>query len=138
MAKFKYPLEYVEGVGPIYAEKLKAIGLATCLDLLKAGATRKGREEITQASGISHKLILEWVNHVDLYRVKGIGSEYADLLEEAGIDTVMELAQRNPVHLSDAINAVNATMHLVRKVPTQAQVSDWVTQAKGLPRVVAY
>jgi uncharacterized membrane protein HdeD (DUF308 family)/predicted flap endonuclease-1-like 5' DNA nuclease len=138
MAKFKYPLEYVEGIGPIYAEKLKALGLASCLDLLKAGATRKGREDIVVASGISHKLILEWVNHLDLYRVKGVGSEYADLLEETGVDTVMELAQRNPEHLYERMNAVNAVMHLVRKLPTQAQVADWVVQAKTLPRMIAY
>jgi uncharacterized membrane protein HdeD (DUF308 family) len=138
MAKFKHPLEYVEGIGPVYAGQLGSIGLLTCLDLLKAGATRKGREEVANRSGISGSLILEWVNHVDLYRVRGVGSEYADLLEEAGVDTVVELAQRNPGHLYDKMNEVNAGKQLVRRLPTTAQVEDWVTQAKGLPRLVTY
>ena len=138
MAKFKYSLEYVEGIGPVYGEKLKAVGLESCLDLLKAGATRKGREEIVGKSGISSKLILEWVNHVDLYRIKGIGSEYADLLEASGVDTVVELAQRNPINLANRILEVNSEKNLVRKPPTSAQVEDWVSQAKELPRVVAY
>jgi predicted flap endonuclease-1-like 5' DNA nuclease len=138
MAKFKYPLEYVEGIGPAFAEKLKAIGLVTCLDFLKAGATRKGREELVEKAGISSKLVLKWVNHIDLYRVKGIGSEYADLLEASGVDTVMELAQRNPANLFTKMNEVNAAKELVRKLPTAAQVENWVGQAKGLPRVVSY
>jgi uncharacterized membrane protein HdeD (DUF308 family)/predicted flap endonuclease-1-like 5' DNA nuclease len=138
MAKFKYALEYVEGIGPVYAGQLKTIGLETCLDLLRSGASRKGRETIAEQSGISGKLILEWVNHVDLYRVKGIGSEYADLLEAAGVDTVVELAQRNPNNLFEKVNEVNATKSLVRKLPTLSQVEDWVNQAKNLPRVVTY
>ena len=138
MAKFKYPLEYVEGIGPIFAEKLKAIGLVSCLDFLKAGATRKGREEIVEKSGISSRLILKWVNHIDLYRIKGVGSEYADLLEAAGVDTVIELAQRNPANLFGKMNELNAARELVRKPPTAAQVEDWTAQAKSLPRVVSY
>jgi uncharacterized membrane protein HdeD (DUF308 family)/predicted flap endonuclease-1-like 5' DNA nuclease len=138
MGKFRYPLEYVEGIGPIYAAKLKAIGLVTCLDLLQAGASRKGREEIASKSGIAGGLILKWVNHVDLYRIKGVGSEYADLLEVAGVDTVVELAQRNPGNLLVKVTEVNVAKELVRKVPTAAQVEDWISQAKGLPRVISY
>ena len=138
MAKFKYALEYVEGIGPVYAEKLKEIGLATCLDLLRSGATRRGREQIAEKSAISPKLILEWVNHVDLYRVKGVGSEYADLLEAAGVDTVVELAQRNPNNLYEKMDEVNTAKALVRKMPVASQVADWVAQAKDLPRVVSY
>lgn len=138
MAKFKYDLEYVEGIGPVYAGKLKTIGLVTCLDLLKAGASRKGREEIVEQTGISNKLILKWVNHVDLYRIKGVGSEYADLLEASGVDTVVELAQRNPANLLQKMVQVNTEKALVRKVPTAAQVEDWVAQAKGLPRGITY
>lgn len=138
MGKFKYPLEYVEGIGPVYAAKLKAIGLVTCLDLLKAGAARKGREEIASKSGIAGSLILKWVNHVDLYRIRGVGSEYADLLEVAGVDTVVELAQRNPANLLAKMTEVNVAKELVRKVPTAANVEDWVSQAKGLPRVITY
>ena len=138
IAKFKYPLEYVEGIGPVFAEKLKAIGLVSCLDFLKAGATRKGREEIVGKTRISSKLILKWVNHIDLYRIKGVGSEYADLLEAAGVDTVIELAQRNPANLFGKMNELNAARELVRKPPTAAQVEDWTAQAKSLPRVVSY
>jgi uncharacterized membrane protein HdeD (DUF308 family)/predicted flap endonuclease-1-like 5' DNA nuclease len=138
MAKFKHELEYVEGIGPAYAGKLKAIGLVTCLDLLKAGASRKGREETAENAGIPGSLILKWVNHVDLYRVKGVGSEYADLLEAAGVDTVVELAQRNPANLANRLLEVNSTRNLVRKPPTAVQVEDWVAQAKGLPRVITY
>jgi uncharacterized membrane protein HdeD (DUF308 family)/predicted flap endonuclease-1-like 5' DNA nuclease len=138
MAKFSYPLEYVEGIGPAYAGKLKEIGIVTPLDLLKSGAFPKGRAEIAEKSGISGKLVLEWVNHCDLYRIKGVGSEWADLLEEAGVDTVVELAMRNPTNLFDKMNQVNEEKKLVRKTPTQAQVEDWVGQAKNLPRVVNY
>ena len=138
MAKFKYELEYVEGIGPVYAGRLKAIGLVTCLDLLKAGSTRKGREEITAKAEIPGALILKWVNHVDLYRVKGVGSEYADLLEASGVDTVVELAQRVPSNLLSRMLEVNAQKKLVRQPPTAAQTADWVAQAKGLPRVVSY
>jgi predicted flap endonuclease-1-like 5' DNA nuclease len=78
------------------------------------------------------------VNLADLYRIRGVGSEYADLLEEAGVDTVVELSKRNPENLFAAIAAKNAEKKLVRRPPTQKQVSDWVQQAKGLPRVVSY
>jgi uncharacterized membrane protein HdeD (DUF308 family)/predicted flap endonuclease-1-like 5' DNA nuclease len=138
MSKFKNPLEYVEGIGPAYAEKLKAIGLVTCLDLLKAGASRKGREEIVKNSGVPDGFILKWVNHVDLYRIKGVGSEYADLLEVAGVDTVVELAQRNPANLFKRMQEVNTEKKLVRRPPVESQVEDWVAQAKSLPRVITY
>ncbi len=138
MAKFKYALEYVEGIGPAYGAQLKEMGLVTCLDLLKSGASRKGREEIVERSGISGKLILKWVNHVDLYRIKGVGSEYADLLEASGVDTVVEMAQRNPDNLFEKMNELNMAKALVRHMPTLLQVEDWVSQAKTLPRVVNY
>ena len=138
MAKFSYLLEYVEGIGPVYAERLKLIGLTSCLDLLKVGASRKGREEIAINSGISATLILKWINHIDLYRIKGVGSEYADLLEASGVDTVVEMAQRNPTNLYEKMTAVNAEKALVRKPPTADQVEDWVSQAKGLPRIITY
>jgi uncharacterized membrane protein HdeD (DUF308 family)/predicted flap endonuclease-1-like 5' DNA nuclease len=134
----KQEIEYVEGIGPVYGAKLRAIGINTPLDLLKKGATRKGRELIAAASGITGTLILKWVNHTDLYRLKGVGSEYADLLEAAGVDTVVELATRNPANLHEKLAATNADKKLVRQVPSLAQVEDWVTQAKQLGRVVTY
>jgi predicted flap endonuclease-1-like 5' DNA nuclease len=138
IAKFKEKLEYVEGVGPAYAEKLLAAGIRNVLDLLQKGATRKGRAELVEATGISGKLILRWVNHADLYRVKGIGSEYADLLEAAGVDTVPELATRNPANLFNAVTETNKVRKLVRKEPVASQIEDWVSQAKKLPRVIQY
>ena len=108
------------------------------LDLLEKGAYPKGREEIAEAAGISHDLVLKWVNHVDLFRIKGVGSEYADLLEVAGVDTVVELATRNPENLFAALESVNEEKKLVRKLPVLNQVQDWVEQAKGLPRKINY
>lgn len=131
-------LAYVEGIGPVYAQKLKEIGVQTPEQLLHWGATPRGRQAIAERSGISHKLLLTWINHIDLYRIRGVGSEYAELLEAAGVDTVVELATRNPAHLYQAMVAVNEEKKLVRKLPVQSQVEDWVQQAKGLPRVVSY
>jgi len=128
----------VEGIGEKYAQKLKGAGIASTDALLKKGATPKGRKEIAQQTGISEDLILQWVNHVDLYRVKGIGSEYSDLLEAAGVDTVVELAQRKPENLLEKMTAVNSEKKLVRKMPVLSQVQDWVEQAKKLPRVVTH
>jgi len=131
-------LESIEGIGPTYAQKLKAVGVTTVEGLLKKGATPKGRQEVAENSGISEKLVLEWVNHADLFRIKGVGEEYADLLEAAGVDTVVELAQRKAENLFQKMGATNAEKKLVRKLPTQAQVADWVEQAKALPRMVSY
>jgi predicted flap endonuclease-1-like 5' DNA nuclease len=128
----------IEGIGSKYAGKLKAAGVTSAEDLLKKGATPKGREVIAQKSGVGHHLILEWVNHVDLFRIKGVGSEYADLLEEAGVDTVPELAQRKGEHLFQKMMEVNVAKKLVRKMPTQKQVESWIAQAKKLPRTINY
>jgi predicted flap endonuclease-1-like 5' DNA nuclease len=128
----------IEGIGEKYAEKLQVAGLRTTNDLLKKGSTPKGREEIAEKSGISGKLILEWVNHVDLYRIKGVASEYSDLLEEAGVDTVPELAQRKPENLFKKMVEVNQAKKLVRKMPVLSQVEDWVRQAKELARIITY
>lgn len=137
-AALSHDLSYVEGIGEVYAGKLKEVGVDTPQSLLERGATPRGRQELAEATGISGRLILEWVNHVDLYRIKGVGSEYADLLEAAGVDTVVELAQRNPANLFEKLNEVNAEKALVRKLPTLMQVEDWVTQAKSLPRMISY
>jgi predicted flap endonuclease-1-like 5' DNA nuclease len=128
----------IEGIGDVYAQKLAAAGIATVEALLDRGATPKGREALAEEAGISEKLILEWVNHADLFRVKGIGEEYSDLLEEAGVDTVPELAQRNASNLHAKLAEVNAEKHLVRRLPAQSQVSNWIDQAKGLPRKITY
>lgn len=128
----------VEGIGPVYAQKLKDAGIGSTDALLKAGATPKGRQELEEKTGIAHSLILEWVNHVDLFRIKGVHEEYSDLLEEAGVDTIPELAQRNPDNLYAALVKTNEEKQLVRKMPTSKQVADWVAQAKKLDRVIHY
>lgn len=128
----------VEGIGTIYADKLGKVGVSTTDELLKVGATPKGRKELAEKTGIGDALILEWVNHVDLYRIKGVGSEYSDLLEAAGVDTIPELAQRNAKNLIQKIEIVNRDKKLVRKLPVEAQVADWIEQAKKLPRVITY
>ena len=128
----------VEGIGPVYTQKLSAIGITTTQKLLKQGATPKGREELAQKTGISGNLILEWVNHADLFRIKGVAEEYSDLLEEAGVDTVPELAQRNPENLYAKLVEVNGQKKLVRQLPSQRQVADWVAQAKTMPRMIHY
>jgi predicted flap endonuclease-1-like 5' DNA nuclease len=128
----------VEGIGPVYGEKLEAVGVKTTDDLLERGATQKGREELEAASGIGRVLILKWVNRVDLYRIDGVGSEYSDLLEVAGVDTIPELSYRNAENLTQTMAEANAARNLVRRLPTLEVVADWIEQAKKLPRVVQY
>jgi len=128
----------IEGIGETYAQRLEQAGFSTIEELLEQGASPKGRQELVDKTGISATLILKWVNRADLVRVKGIGEEYADLLEAAGVDTVPELAQRNPQNLYPKLAEVNAEKKLVRRVPALSQVQDWVAQAKDLPRKVTY
>jgi predicted flap endonuclease-1-like 5' DNA nuclease len=131
-------LEAIEGIGEVYAQKLRGAGIGTIEALLEAGSSPRGRKELAEKADIGDALILEWVNLADLFRIKGIGEEYSDLLEEAGVDTVPELAQRNAQNLHAKIVEINAEKKLVRKLPALSQVSDWVEQAKALPRVVTY
>jgi predicted flap endonuclease-1-like 5' DNA nuclease len=128
----------IEGIGAAYQQKLVKAGVRTTEALLAKGGTPKARAALESATGISGKLLLEWVNHADLYRIKGIGSEYSDLLEEAGVDTVVELAQRKADNLHAAMLATNKTKKLVRRPPSQNMVANWIAQAKKLPRAVQY
>ena len=128
----------IEGIGPEYTNKLGLVGIKTTQALLKRGATPKGRKEIEESTGIGHKLILEWVNLADLFRIKGVAEEYSDLLEEAGVDTVVELANRNAENLYTKIIETNNAKKLVRRPPAQSMVIDWIGQAKKLDRVVEY
>lgn len=132
------PIKKIEGIAESYAQKLGEVGITTVEALLEHGATRRGRQDLAQRTGISEKLILEWVNRADLFRIKGIGEEYSDLLEAAGVDTVVELARRNPDNLYETLVAVNAEKKLVRRLPSREQVRKWVEQAKQLPRVIEY
>jgi len=128
----------IEGIGQVYAAKLTKVGIRTTGMLLKKGAAPEGRKVIAETSGIGDELILEWVNLADLYRVKGIGSEYSDLLEEAGVDTVVELSKRVAEHLHARMLEINQAKNLVNKMPGVKQVDKWIQQAKQLPRVVTY
>lgn len=128
----------IEGIGAQHADKLKALGIATVEALLEKGATVAGRNALAEQSAISGKLILRWVNHADLFRIKGVAGQYAELLEAAGVDTVVELAKRNAQNLFHAMVACNEEKKLVRVTPAQSRVEEWVTQANALPRVVHY
>ncbi len=128
----------IEGIGGAYAEKLNAAGVTSVESLLEKGATPKGRADLAETTGISDKLVLKWVNHADLFRIKGVAGEYAELLEAAGVDTVAELAQRNATNLAKAMADVNGKKNLTRTVPSESQVSKWVDEAKSLSRVVSY
>jgi predicted flap endonuclease-1-like 5' DNA nuclease len=137
-AKMRYDLAYVEGIGQSYAARFAEIGITRPGELLEAGAQRRGREELAEKTGIPEKLILTWINHVDLFRIKGVGEEYADLLEASGVDTVPELATRNPENLHARIMEVNVERKRVRRPPALSMVESWVAQAKELPRVINY
>lgn len=128
----------IEGIGAVYAAKLNEAGITTTEGLLEAGADRKGRKDLAEKTGLADTLILGWVNRADLMRVKGVGEEYSDLLEAAGVDTVKELRGRRPDHLHQAMASVNEEKKLVRRPPSLAEVEKWVAHAKELPPVVTY
>ena len=132
------PIKDIEGIGPIYAEKLADIGIHTVHALLDKGCTRSGRKELAEKTGISETLVLEWVNMADLFRIEGIGEEYSDLLEEAGVDTVVELSKRVPENLYEKLEQVNEEKKLVKQLPTLDTVKKWIEQAKTLPKKVEY
>ena len=131
-------LSAIEGIGESYSNKLAGAGIASIESLLENCAGKPARMDLAERSGISEKRILEWVNRADLARVKGVSTQYADLLESAGVDSVPELAQRNAENLHKKMAEVNEQNHLVRKVPALTQVESWVAQAKELPRKVSH
>lgn len=131
-------IDTIEGIGHRQATKLRKARIRTTEALLKTGGTRKGRKAIADTTDISEKLILEWVNRADLMRVKGVGEEYSDLLESAGVDTVKELRRRNSANLLSAMVEVNDQKKLVRRLPTESMVERWVSHAKDLDPLVTY
>ena len=133
-----YKVIDIQGVGPAYAEKLGAQGIVNVDQLLEAGKTAKGRKELEEKTGINGKLILKWVNHADLYRIKGVGPQFAELLEAAGVDTVKEFGHRVAANLVAKMAEVNEEKHLTKVVPTEAQVQAMIDQAKELEAVVTY
>ena len=132
-------IEEVEGIGPAYAAKLSTAGVDSTDELLERGASPSGRKSLEGATGISHALILEWVNHVDLMRIKGVGSEYSDLLEAAGVDSPAELAQRNAANLAQTFQEVDAARpNIVRRVPSEKEIQGWIDESKTLKKVVEH
>ena len=136
MANMK--IEQIEGIGPSYGEKLRAAEVTDTDTLLEIGCTKSGRQGLAQKTGISEPQILKWVNMVDLCRIKGVGEEYSELLECAGVDTVKELRNRNAENLTTKMAEVNEQKKLTRRTPSQNEVEDWVAQAKTLPPKVEY
>ncbi len=133
-----YKIIDIQGVGEVYAEKLIAAGIETIDQLLEKGKTPKGRKDLEDATGITGKLILTWVNHADLCRIKGIGPQFSELLEAAGVDTVKELSHRNAANLVKTMNEVNEKEHRTKRVPTEIEIQRMIDQAKELPAVVTY
>lgn len=131
-------IEEVEGIGPVTGEKLRAAGVKDSDTLLAQAKTPAQRKALADAAGLPAEKILKFANMVDLFRVSGIGAEFAELLEAAGVDTVPELARRAPASLAAKLAEVNEAKKLTRRVPTEADVAKWVEQAKGLPRAIEY
>jgi predicted flap endonuclease-1-like 5' DNA nuclease len=131
-------IESIEGIGPKLGMALRGAGVKTVGGLLKAGADKKSRKALADATGISEQRILKCVNMADLFRINGVASQYAELLECAGVDTVKELKHRNAENLAAKMAEVNEAKNLVRRPPSATVVNDWVAQAKKLPAVVTY
>lgn len=133
-----YSIIEIEGIGPTYAEKLQAVGIKTTDAYLERAKDPKGRKALAEETGIDDKRILKWANMADLMRIKGVGEEYSELLEAAGVDTVKELKHRKPENLAAKMAEVNEEKKLVRQVPSESQVIKWVEQAKELAPMMTY
>ncbi len=133
-----YSIDTIEGIGPANRDKLRAAGIKTTDALLKLCCDKKGRKAAAEKSGCSEAQLLKWVNMADLMRIKGVGEEYSELLEAAGVDTVKELRNRNAENLTQAMADTNAKKKLVRSLPSLKQVSNWVAQAKTLPPTITH
>lgn len=133
-----YKIEEVEGIGPAYAAKLEDTGVKTTEDLLGIGATKKGRKTLAEKTGIPEKLILKWTNHADLFRIKGVAGQFAELLEAAGVDTVKELRHRVAANLYARLVETNDAKNLCNRIPSEKEIQKMIDQAKELPPVVEY
>lgn len=133
-----YKIEEIEGIGPAYAQKLAAANIETTADLLKQCCDAKGRKATAETTGVSEGQLLKWANMADLMRISGVGSEYSELLEAAGVDTVKELRNRNAENLAAKMAEVNAAKKLTRTVPSEKTVTGWVEQAKSLDPLITH
>lgn len=134
----KYKIIDIEGVGEAYAEKLQAAGIDTVAQLLEKCGSPKGRKDLAEATGISGKLILKWTNHADLFRIHGVGPQFAELLEAAGVDTVKELRHRKAENLAAKMEEVNNEKHLTRRVPSVKELQKMIDEAATLEPAVSY
>lgn len=128
----------IEGIGPSLAEKLEGAGIGNTEELLETCRDRPGRARIASETGIDEKRLLRLVNHADLMRINGIGGEFAELLEASGVDSVLELAQRNADNLAAKMKEVNGERKLVRRVPASKQIAGWIEQAEGMGATVTH
>lgn len=133
-----YKVIDIEGVGAVYAEKLIAAGIVKVESLLEKCAAPAGRKALAEETGIPEKIILRWTNHADLFRIKGVGPQFAELLEASGVDTVKEFAHRNAENLAAKMVEVNEEKHLVKRVPVASEVQKMIDQAKELPGTITY
>ncbi len=133
-----YKLEQIEGIGDVYAAKLKTAGLKTTDDLLAKCATKSGRKKVAEATEISEKLILKWTNHADLFRIKGVAGQFSELLEAAGVDTIKEFRHRVPANLHAKMEAVNAEKNLTNRIPAVKEIEKMIAQAKEMEPIVKY
>jgi predicted flap endonuclease-1-like 5' DNA nuclease len=128
----------IEGIGPVFAQKLNESGIKTVENLLEKGATRQGRAALAKSTGIDDQKILKWVNMADLFRIKGVGPQFSELLEAAGVDTVKELRTRNAENLYAKMVEVQEQKNITRAVPALKVVHKFIDQAKNLPPIVSY
>lgn len=133
-----YKIVDIEGVGEVYAEKLVAAGINKVSELLEKCAAPKGRKELAEATEISEKLILRWANHADLFRINGVGPQFAELLEKAGVDTVKEFRHRVAENLQPKLEETNAQKNICGRVPAVAEIQKMIDQAKELEPKVSY
>ena len=133
-----YKIIDIEGIGEVYAEKLTAAGIKTTDDLLEKGASKKGRQDLAEETGISEKLILKWTNHADLFRIKGVAGQFAELLEASGVDTVKEFRHRVAANLHPKMEEVNAEKKLCHRVPSVSELEKMIEEAKELEPMITY
>jgi predicted flap endonuclease-1-like 5' DNA nuclease len=133
-----YKIIDIEGVGDVYAEKLQAAGINKVSELLEKCAAAKGRKELAEATGINEKLILRWTNHADLFRINGVGPQFAELLEAAGVDTVKEFRHRVAENLQPKLAEVNEAKNICNRVPAVSEIQKMIDQAKELEPKVTY
>ena len=133
-----YKIQDIEGIGPAYAQKLSEAGIDTTGAMLKLCCHKRGRKETAVKTGLSEGQLLKWANLADLMRVSGVGAEYSELLEAAGVDTVKELRTRNAENLASKMAEINSQKKLTRTVPSAKVVAKWVSQAATLDPVISH